>query len=119
MLVTAPPYQDEAFWGKVLKQSNVDGKSRFAWWNLQVYGGAEDDDWLTKLSGAVDDPQAFLVPGYSADVTKPTKLESTLKTLKSSYPSLAGSIVWDYELIKDRGQTAGQYAAAIKAGLGG
>jgi hypothetical protein len=119
MLVTAPPYQDEAFWVKVIKQSSVGGKSRFAWWNLQVYGRAKYDEWVTMLSGAVDDPQAFLVPGYRADLTNPTELESTLKTLKSSYPSLAGSMVWDYELIKDSPHTAAQYAAAIKAGLGG
>ncbi len=117
--VTAAPFQREDYWIKVLQRTSPGGRSWFAWWNLQIYGGADYGTWVSYLSGLADNPQGFLVPGYNVYAgTTPTSLESTLRDLKSSYPSLAGSFVWQYELIKQYGYTASQFAAAIKAGLG-
>jgi len=119
MTVTAAPFRREDFWIRVLQRTSTGGRSRFAWWNLQIYGGADYGTWVSDLSGLIDNPQGFLVPGYNVDAgTTPNSLESTLRELKSSYPSLAGSFVWQYELMKQHGYTASQFAAAIKAGLG-
>lgn len=88
LVVTAAPYEERDFWLNVLKQS----PSRFAWWNLQLYGGADYGDWVGYLKGKVTNPETFLVPGFKVEAGgAPSDVQSQLKQMKSSYPSLAGA----------------------------
>ena len=119
LTVTAAPYQESDFWTTVLKGTTTNGASNFAWWNLQVYGGADYGSWVQTLDGLVDSPESFLVPGYSVQYgATPSGIESTLQGLVSSYPSLDGCFIWQYELINQYGFTAAEFASAIKSGLG-
>jgi hypothetical protein len=120
MLVTAAPYEETSFWTNVLKKTNTGGAAGFAWWNLQLYGGANYPEWATSLQGLVPNPQAFLVPGYSVDQgSAPSDVQSSLSQLQSSAPGLDGGFLWRYESIAHAGFTTAQYASAITAGLGG
>jgi hypothetical protein len=64
-MVTAAPYTDSTFWNEVLKKTNPSGSTGFAWWNLQLYGGASYLDLVRDLKGLVPNPATFLIPGYS------------------------------------------------------
>lgn len=124
IIVTAAPFNDEDFWFDVLQQTSLpsSGMSLFAWWNLQIYGGADYASWEQALSNAhlLTDPESFLVPGYSVQYgATPGSVQSTLHNLEASYPLLAGSFIWNYELIKQYGYTASEFASAIQAGLNG
>jgi hypothetical protein len=119
LTVTAAPFENPGFWANVLRQASSGRSNPFSWWNLQIYGGAEYGSWMSHLSGLVDNPQSFLVPGYIVETTPPSILSGTLHGLQLSYPSLSGSYVWQYELSNSAGYMAAQYAAAISRGLGG
>ena len=121
MMVTAAPYTDNAFWTNVLQQTNPPGgNAGFAWWNLQLYGGADYPSWVTYLDGLVPNPQSFLVPGWSVEFgASPSDVTSSLSQLQTSYPSLDGGFIWKYEAIANAGYTTAQYAQAIASGLGG
>lgn len=118
MTVTAAPYQETDFWTTVLKQTTSGGNSKFSWWNLQIYGGADYGSWVSSLNGIVSNPQSFLVPGYSVQYgATPPGITGTLESLRATYPSLDGCFIWQYELIKQNGYTAAAFAQAIRAGL--
>lgn len=120
MMVTAAPYEETSFWTNLLKKTNTGGAAGFAWWNLQLYGGASYPSWVTALKGLVPNPQSFLVPGYNVDDgTSPSDVQNSLSQLQSSAPGLDGGFIWRYESIAHSGFTAAQYASAIAAGLGG
>jgi hypothetical protein len=119
LTVTAAPFENPGFWASVLRQASRGGSNPFAWWNLQIYDGADYGAWVRHLSGLVDNPQSFLVPGYRIETTAPSILAGTLHGLQLSYPSLSGSYVWQYEMNLGAGYMAAQYAAAISRGLGG
>lgn len=115
--VTAAPYYDSTFWTTVLQQVHKKGAS-FAWWNLQLYGGASYPSWVQALSGKVNQPAAFLYPGYSNNQgATPTSIFSNLQALKSSYPALTGGFLWRYESIAGSGFTTAQFAQAILNGV--
>lgn len=120
MIVTAAPYEEPTFWTNVLKKTNTGGSAGFAWWNLQLYGGASYPNWVPSLKGLVPNPQAFLVPGFNVDDgTSPGNVQSGLSQLQSAAPGLDGGFIWRYESIAHAGFTTAQYANAIAAGLGG
>jgi hypothetical protein len=120
MLVTAPPYEEPAFWTNVLKKTNTGGSAGFAWWNLQLYGGASYPNWVTVVKGIVPNPQAFLVPGFSVDQgSTPAEVQTGLSQMQSQAPGLDGGFVWRYESIGHAGFSTAQYATAIATGLGG
>lgn len=120
MIVTAAPYEEPTFWTNVLKKTNTGGSAGFAWWNLQLYGGASYPNWVPSLKGLVPNPQAFLVPGFNVDDgTSPGNVQSGLNQLQSAAPGLDGGFIWRYESIAHAGFTTAQYANAIAAGLGG
>ncbi len=120
LTVTAAPYQETAFWTTVLKGTTTNGTSNFSWWNLQIYGGANYSSWVQSLDGIVSSPESFLVPGYSVQYgATPPSIENILQGLLTSYPSLDGCFIWQYELIQQYNYTAAEFASAIKAGLGG
>jgi hypothetical protein len=110
-IVTAAPYYDESFWGTVLQQTEAAGGS-FAWWNLQLYGGASYSGWAASF------PAAFLYAGYAnTQGATPGSIQSSLADLKTQYPSLTGGFLWRYESIAGSGYTTAQYAQAIVAGV--
>jgi hypothetical protein len=110
-IVTAAPYYDKAFWTTVLEQTTTAGAS-FAWWNLQLYGGAIYAQWANTL------PASFLYPGYAnTQGATPSSIQSDLQTLGASYPALTGGFLWRYESIAGSGYTTAQYAQAILTGL--
>ncbi len=118
LIVTAAPYQANSFWTDVLKQTNTGGSSGFAWWNLQLYGGAAYSQWVGYLKGLVPDPQSFLVPGYSVSFgATPHSVQDNLTSLRDNFPSLDGGFIWQYEDIQSSAYTTKQYATGIKNGL--
>lgn len=118
LVTTAAPYYDQSFWNKVQKESDNEHGAGNSWWNLQLYGGTSYSDWVGPLSGVVQDPQAFLVPGWSiSQGTTPASLQASLSSLLASYPSLAGGFVWRYEDIASSGYTTADFAQAIINGV--
>lgn len=118
LTVTAAPYQNSQWWTNVLQQTNTGGSNGFAWWNLQLYGGAYYPGWVADLQNLVPDPQSFLVPGYSVSQgATPQSVQSELAQLHSSYPSLDGGFIWQYEDIVKNGFEPSQFAQAITAGV--
>jgi hypothetical protein len=116
---TAAPYYDQAFWNQVQTKSAAQNAGS-AWWNLQLYGGADYPSWVTGMNGVVPDPQSFLVPGWSiGQGATPGWVQSSLSQLRSSYPSLEGGFIWRYEDIAGSGYTTAQFAQGIIDGLGG
>lgn len=113
--VTAAPYNTQSYWEGILPRVTPPG---FAWWNLQLYGGASYSAWVGYLNGLVPDPQSFLVPGYSVVYgATPSQIQSDLAGLKRSFPNLDGGFIWKYEAIKTSSYTVQQYATAIANGL--
>ena len=119
MMVTAAPYQEMDFWTGVLQATMSGGVPSFAWWNLQVYGGADYGDWVDGIQNDLANPEAFLVPGYAVHLgATPDGVRSDLAQLYGSNPQLAGGFVWQYEDIVSNGYTATQFADAIYEALG-
>ncbi|HEX8395776.1 MAG TPA: hypothetical protein VF665_25710 [Longimicrobium sp.] len=119
LMVTAAPYQDSGFWQGVLQQTNGGNAAGFAWWNLQLYGGATYSDWPSVVQGTVPNPQAFIVPGYKLDDTSPQDMQAQLAVTQTQFPQLEGAFIWRYEDIARLGYTTAQCAQAIFTGLGG
>jgi len=112
-IVTAAPYYDQSFWNSVLEQTTSAGGS-FAWWNLQLYGGATYAQWADQF------PAAFLYPGYAnTQGATPSSIQADIANLGASYPALTGGFLWRYESIAGSGYTTAQFAQAILAGLPG
>jgi hypothetical protein len=116
-LVTAAPYTDQPNWLTVIEgTTSGSGGNNFAWWNLQLYGGADYSDWVTALQGAptglgTGSVEAFLVPGYSPyDCSSSPAGE--IQSLRNSYSSLNGAFIWNYSTIKD---CAAEMASSIRA----
>lgn len=119
LMVTAAPYEQMDFWTGVLQATMGGGVPAFAWWNLQCYGGADFGTWVDGLKSDLADPASFLVPGYAVHLgATPDNVQSSVADLYSSYPSLAGGFVWQYEDIVSNGYTATQFATAIYEALG-
>jgi len=102
----------------VLQQVAKQKGAGFAWWNLQLYGGAYYPDWVTALTGVVPQPAAFLYPGYAntQGATPPTIL-SALQAVKTANPTLTGGFLWRYESIAGSGFSTAQFAQAILTGV--
>lgn len=119
LVVTAAPYTAMDTWIEVLQATMAGGVPSFAFWNLQLYGGASFGDWVDGLKNDLADPQAFLVPGYAVHLgATPDGVRSDLARLYGSYPQVAGGFVWQYEDIVGHGYTATQFADAIYEALG-
>jgi len=110
--VTAAPYYDQPFWTSVLDKTQAQG-GRFAWWNLQLYGGAQYDQWVTSSV-----PAAFLFPGFAnTQGATPGSIQAAIQNLAGSYPTIRGGFLWRYESIAGSGYTTAQYAQGILGGL--
>lgn len=119
LMVTAAPYTEMDTWIEVLQATMSGGVPSFAFWNLQLYGGASYGDWVEGLKNDLADPQAFLVPGYAVHLgATPDGVKADLAQLYASYPQVAGGFVWQYEDIVANGYTATQFADAIYEALG-
>ena len=122
MKVTAAPYQMASVWTEVLAKTNGDGGTSdgFAWWNLQLYGGAVYERWVNDIHGLVPNPESFLVPGYNVVGSgSPSFVQNRVHDLRQSHSSLDGGFIWKYEGIQSRGQKTAAYAHAIRDGLSG
>jgi hypothetical protein len=101
-LVTAAPFTDQSNWLDVIKGTITPTGNNFAWWNLQLYGGdAKYGDWFTALiNGSTGLPESqistFLVPGYSPNCANLNDLTKTIQALKTTFPSLGGTFIWNY-----------------------
>lgn len=104
-LITAAPYTDQSEWQTVIEGTVAGGGTgnNFAWWNLQLYGGAYYPDWVTGLQGVSTGlsntgVETFLVPGYSPNCSfSPV---DDIKGLYATYPSLNGAFIWNYSGIQ-------------------
>ncbi len=116
-LVTAAPYTDQPNWLTVIAGTATGSAgNNFAWWNLQLYGGADYPDWVTALKGASTglgggSVEAFLVPGYSPYDCSGSPA-GAIQDLRTAFPSLNGAFIWNYGSIKE---CASDMAASIKA----
>lgn len=105
-LVTAAPYQDQEKWLTVIKGTMTGpAANNFAWWNLQLYGGAIYSEWVTALQGAPTGlspgaVEAFLVPGCLPNDCSSSPA-GDIRDLRNAYPSLDGAFIWNYEAIKE------------------
>lgn len=106
-LVTAAPYNQQASWLTVIEGTKKSGGTgnHFAWWNLQIYGGADYSQWVSTLQGVStglsnDAVEALLVPGYKPTCPASSGPAGTLRSLRSSYPSLNGAFIWKYHFIE-------------------
>jgi hypothetical protein len=101
-LVTAAPYTDQADWLTVIAGTRTAGAAapnNFAWWNLQLYGGADYGNWVAALQGAPTgmtsgQVETFLLPGYSPGCSYSPV--SDIQNLYGSYPALGGAFIWNY-----------------------
>lgn len=108
-IVTAAPYMQLDWWQQLLQKT-----TRFSWWNLQLYGGADYASWVAGLAGYVSDPQSFLTCGYNAGGTSASDVTSALQDLEPQYAGLNGAFIWNYEAIE---HNPASYAQAIEQGL--
>jgi hypothetical protein len=107
--VTAAPFEDIEEWKKVISNTLFQGGTlpgnNFAWWNLQIYGGADYKDWIDGLGEIKTglkplELQAFLVPGYSmSDCDSPPPIKE-ISDLRKTYTSLRGAFIWNYDGIQ-------------------
>ena len=117
-VVTYCPYIIEPFW--VAAQN--DAAAPVAWWNLQVYGGADPATWAAGLTGAkgVPNPAAFLVAGYSIDNGQsPSDIQTSVAQAANAVPGLGGAFVWQMVDIGKTTYTVSDYAQAVIKGLAG
>ena len=108
-LVTAAPFTDKKDWQTVIENTLFQGGTlpgnNFAWWNLQLYGGADYIKWITDLGKirtgfSGNELQAFLVPGYSmSDCDSPPPIKE-ISDLRKTYTSLRGAFIWNYDGIQ-------------------
>lgn len=121
-ILTAAPYTEMDFWlaclEEVFKQS---GEQLFRWWNLQVYGGADAEGWITSLAGFIKshdvgltDANAFIVPGYSVAGSTPGEICAALSDLE-----VGGGFLWNAGSIFASGSPPKVWAKAIVDGLSG
>jgi len=102
-LTTAAPYSNSAKWKSVIEATVKKGGTgnNFAWWNLQIYGGADYSQWITLLKGASigitgNAVEQFLLAGYSQQDCDDSGTISQLKSVKQSYPSVGGAFIWNF-----------------------
>ena len=73
---------------------------------------------MNDLNGLVPNPESFLVPGYSVSQgSTPTDVQNNLSSLHSSYSSLDGGFIWQYEDIVSSSYTVEDYSQAIAQGV--
>ncbi len=97
-LLTAAPYTDQEFWLECLEKVFIqNGFQLFTWWNLQIYGGADADDWITAIAKLIAEDKvglksanAFIVPGYSLDEITPQQVCAAISRL-----TVGGGFLWN------------------------
>ncbi len=146
MAVTYCPYTDEDFWLTCLNQVSTqnNGQQIVSWLNLQCYSGGAGNDpgyWAEQIESypsselGIDDPAAFVVPGYACrngdDCSQgdcPSTIQQTFASLTQSDAGINGGFIWKSSNIfscEDSGQCGGgsmtpeAYAQAIIDGLSG
>jgi hypothetical protein len=106
-MLTAAPYKhsDYTHWQSVLEACATDAGNLFSWWNLQLYGGADYENWYSKLSvvwastGIQNAELAqFLVPGYSLFCGD---IPDNLIDLVKDHSALNAAFIWKYDTIAD------------------
>jgi len=118
---TADPYYAQPeYWNAVQKQA----KYGFAWWNVQMYASQTNEDmyaeWVEGVTGLVDDPQAFIRPGYNVAASNgdPASITQMLAADRANAPGIDGAMLWKYEFIVTGTKgTLQDYAQAIQAGV--
>jgi hypothetical protein len=118
LIVTYCPYTFETFWVDAQNAATA----AVSWWNLQVYGGADPNQWATGLNGAkgVPDPAAFLVAGYSIDGgATPSQVQASISQAATAVPGLGGAFIWQMADIETSSgtYTVSDYAQAVINGL--
>ena len=114
-MVTAAPSEHPQFWIEVLKATGP----QMAWWNLQLYDGADYGAWVCAIveSGAMptEVAQNFVVPGYNVAWSTPDAVAYELQGLKQLAAWLDGAFLRRYEDVRPRGA---EWAKAVWSGLG-
>lgn len=113
LLVTAPPYQDMGFWKDLATNTSFpNGFHNILSYNLQLYGGADYQQWVDGFAGIVQEPQMFLGSGYQSEQNSPDEVQQALNQLLTSFPASIFAFIWRYPKFAD-GVTAADYAQAI------
>jgi len=126
MIVTYCPYANQSAWNGALQQvygwdqqQNPPLGQSVQWWNLQCYaggGGNQPLAWAKALptNAGIADPQAFIVPGFSAAQT-PAAIQKEFAQLAGT--GITGGFIWNSSAIFSGSYTPQQYAQAIIDGL--
>lgn len=124
-IITYCPYNNENFWLICLAgvYSSSGNRQLVKWINLQCYSGSAGNDpnvWAQQMRSfsqrlGISDPDAFIVPGYSAGQQSPADIQETL----SGLVGLSGAFIWNLGDILSRKQLPVDYAQVIVAGLEG
>lgn len=138
--VTYCPYTAQQFWLDCLACCNAPyGRQPVSWLNLQCYSGGAGNtqsQWATAIreygqSSAslgdigVDNPAAFVMPGYGVPGICPTELQSNFSDPKQMSAGTAGGFIFTYGGIQQNQQdgtcapnnTTADYASAIIDGI--
>jgi len=106
MHMTLCPYKGYAYWGSILKASDVNVVDALY---LQCYdGGAENEikDWVGALKPKQPIYPVFMVRGSfsTCDTYKGSKsvteIKTQLKGFKNDYPEISGAAIWQMEDLK-------------------
>jgi hypothetical protein len=107
MHMTLCPYKGYAYWGSILKASDVNVVDALY---LQCYdGGAENEikDWVGALKPKQPIYPVFMVRGSfsTCDTYKGSKsvteIKTQLKGFKNDYPGISGAAIWQMEDLKN------------------
>jgi hypothetical protein len=127
LTTTFCPYTASDFWIDCLAKIYAvnDSRQLVSAMNLQCYDGGAGNtqsDWVGYLQQSsqplgIDDPAAFVVPGYDAEQTPPSALESTFADSSQMTTGIVGGFVWNFGEVLETESSAGDYAQAIVQGI--
>jgi hypothetical protein len=129
--VTYCPYTSIPFWLQALHETYVSlGRQAVAQLNLQVYGGAEPQEWISQIETygqplGIDDAAAFVVAGYScskddACTSCGTSLCQRLAAALQANPGIRGGWAWQMGVAlgcKDLAATLESWARGFHSAL--
>jgi Glycosyl hydrolases family 18 len=126
LTTTFCPYTAEDFWlGCLSKIYAGHHRQLVSTMNLQCYDGGAlntQSQWVGYLQQSasplgISNPSAFVVPGYDAQQTPPSALQSTFANDQFMSQGIVGGFVWNYGEVLQSGAATSAYASAIVDGI--
>ncbi|KAF6244928.1 glycosyl hydrolase family 18 protein [Nitrosopumilus sp. b2] len=120
-IITYCPYTDQTFWNNCLTDAYHNNNQLVSWLNVQCYSGGSGNSpsqWAEQIPKniGIDNPAAFVVPGYNAnDGSK--YIQSIFERLSKSDAGIDGGFIWNSSEISTSGEKPAALAQAIIKGL--